>query len=227
MRRADRLFQIVQLLQRRRLMTARSLATRLEVSVRTIFRDVRDLILSGVPIQGEAGVGYALSRRFELPPLMFTNEEIQALVLGTRVVESWGDPALARAAGSALAKVEVVLPDKLRRRLEETPLHAPGFHVSQAVRTKLASLRSSGDVRRKVRLEYTRADGAQSDRTVRPLGLFYWGATWSLTGWCELRDAFRSFRLDRIRALEPLDVSFEPEPGRTLEDFLAQSAGNG
>ncbi len=227
MRRADRLFQIVQLLQRRRVMTARNLATRLEVSERTIYRDVRDLILSGVPIEGEAGVGYALPRRFELPPLMFTPEEIQALVLGSRVVESWADPDLARAAGSALAKVEAVLPDKLRHRITETPLHVPGFHVSQAVRAKLASLRSSVDRHCKVRLDYTRADGAESDRTVRPLGLFYWGATWSLTGWCELRDAFRSFRLDRIRALEPLDVPFEPEPGRTLEDFLEQSAADG
>ena len=226
MRRADRLFQIVLLLQSRRVLTAKKLAGQLEVSERTIYRDVRDLILSGVPINGEAGVGYALPRRFELPPLMFTPDELQALVLGTRVVESWADPALGRAAASALAKVEAVLPDRLRRRLGDTPLHVPAFHVRQDVRATLERLRGAVDRSQKVRLGYTRADGECSDRTVRPLGLFYWGSTWSLSAWCELRDAFRSFRIDRIAALDALETRFEPEPGRTLEDFLLLQDGS-
>lgn len=129
MRRADRLFQIIQLLRRRHVVTAAYLARELEVSERTVYRDVRDLISSGVPIEGEAGVGYMLRKGFDLPPLMFTDTEIEAMVLGARVVSSWGDAALARAARDALARVESVLPDRLRSRLQDTRLYAPGFHL--------------------------------------------------------------------------------------------------
>src|SRR5580693_4304739 len=117
MRRAARLFRIVQRLRRRGATTAAQLAELLEVSERTVYRDVRDLILSGVPIRGEAGVGYALPRDFDLPPLMFDAEEIEALVLGARIVQSWGDPELARAAESVLSKVESVIPERLRDRV--------------------------------------------------------------------------------------------------------------
>src|SRR5437899_1479879 len=110
MRRADRLFQIVQRLRRRGVTTAAQLAQALEVSERTVYRDVRDLQLSGVPILGEAGVGYALPRGFDLPPLMFTEEELEALVVGARMVQAWGDQKLARAAEDALSKIETVVP---------------------------------------------------------------------------------------------------------------------
>ncbi len=221
MRRADRLFQVIQLLRRRNVVTAAWLASELEVSERTVYRDVRDLVLSGVPIEGEAGVGYMLRRGFDLPPLMFTDAEIEAMVLGARVVTSWGDAALAKAAGEALARVESVLPDRLRSRLNETRLFAPGFHVPRAVIERLPQLRSAMESRRKVRLEYTSADGSETRRVVRPIGLFFWGYGWSLAAWCELRTAFRSFRLDRIRALEVLDERFHDEPGRTLDDFMS------
>src|SRR5476651_1733770 len=125
MRRADRLFRLVQVLRARRFATAASLAEALEVSQRTVYRDVRDLLLSGVPIQGEAGVGYALDRSFELPPLMFDEEEIEALVLGARIVRAWADPKLARAAEEALQKIEGVLPPKLKQKLAEAALYAP------------------------------------------------------------------------------------------------------
>lgn len=221
MRRADRLFQVIQLLRRGRVMTAAAIARELEVSERTIYRDVRDLAASGVPIEGEAGVGYILRRGFDLPPLMFTVPEIEAMVLGARVVQSWGDAKLARAANDALARVESALPEKLRRHLQETPLYAPGFHVPSAVVACLPELRAAIDDRRRVRLAYTDGAGVETDRTVRPLGLFFWGRTWSLTAWCELREDFRDFRLDRIRAMQP-DTPFDPEPGRTLEDFFAR-----
>ena len=221
MRRADRLFQVIQLLRRRNVVTAAWLATELEVSERTIYRDVRDLVLSGVPIEGEAGVGYMLRRGFDLPPLMFTDPEIEAMVLGARIVTSWGDAALAKAAGEALARVESVLPDRLRLRLQDTRLFAPGFHVPRAVIERLPELRSALESQRKVRLDYTDADGSQTERIVRPIGLFFWGYGWSLAAWCELRVAFRSFRLDRIRALEVLDERFHDEPGHTLDDFLS------
>ena len=221
MRRADRLFPVIQLLQRRNVVTAAWLATELEVSERTIYRDVRDLVLSGVPIEGEAGVGYMLRRGFDLPPLMFTDPEIEAMVLGARIVTSWGDAALAKAAGEALARVESVLPERLRLRLQDTRLFAPGFHVPRAVIDRLPQLRSALESQRKVRLEYTSADGSETERIVRPIGLFFWGYGWSLAAWCELRSGFRSFRLDRIRAIEVLDVRFQDERGRTLDDFLS------
>ncbi|HYM15224.1 MAG TPA: YafY family protein [Dehalococcoidia bacterium] len=221
MRRADRLFQLIQLLRRRNVATAGWLAERLEVSERTVYRDVRDLMLSGVPIEGEAGVGYILRRGFDLPPLMFSVAEIEAMVLGARVVKSWGDPGLAKAADEALARVEAVLPDRLRERLTSTPLFAPAFHIPPRFASALGTLRGAIDERRKVRLAYTAADGSETDRTVRPLGLFFWGPSWSLAAWCELRQDFRSFRLDRIRELSPLPERFPDEPGRTLDDYLA------
>lgn len=126
-RRADRLFRIIQILRRRRVTTARRLAEELEVSARTVYRDVQDLVASGVPIEGEAGVGYVLRRGYDLPPLMFTEDEIEALVLGARIVGSWADAALARAAGDVLVKVDAVLPPRLKHRLIDSPLHSPIF----------------------------------------------------------------------------------------------------
>ena len=220
MRRADRLFQIIQLLRRHHVMTAANLARELEISERTVYRDIRDLVLSGVPIEGEAGVGYMMRRGFDLPPLMFSEQEIEAMVLGARVVTSWGDAALAKAAGDALARVEAALPDRLKSRLTGTRLYAPGFHVPAPVIASLAALRAGIDARQKAWMSYTSAEGERTERTVRPLGLFFWGATWSLTAWCELRDDFRSFRLDRIESLRMLDERFAEEPGKTLEDFF-------
>ncbi len=220
MRRADRLFQVIQLLRRRNVATAAWLAEELEVSERTVYRDVRDLMLSGVPIEGEAGVGYILRRGFDLPPLMFTDAEIEAMVLGARVVTSWGDAGLAKAATEALARVESVLPDRLKARITGTPLYAPGFHVPPRVVAALAEIRAAMDGRRKLRVAYTGADAAETERTLRPLGLFFWGSGWTLTAWCELRDGFRNFRLDRIRSISPLSEHFTDERGKMIDDYF-------
>jgi len=221
MRRADRLFRIVQRLRRRGATTARQLAEALEVSERTVYRDIRDLLLSGVPIQGEAGVGYALDRSYELPPLMFDEEEIEALVLGARIVRAWADKKLARAAEEALQKIETVLPPKLKSRLAESALMAPGFHLSERFRFGLEDFRRAIREHRKARFHYVDKAQAGSERVVHPLGLAYWGHTWTLAAWCEMRSAFRNFRLDRIDGLQILEDRFEDEPGRTLADFLA------
>jgi predicted DNA-binding transcriptional regulator YafY len=218
-RRADRLFRIIQRLRRRGPVTATTLASELEVSPRTVYRDVQDLIGSGVPIRGEAGVGYALLKGFDLPPLMFNEEEIEALVLGARIVESRADPALARAARDVLAKVEAVLPARLRERVAETALFAPGFRATPAD-AGVTALRGAIRQRRKVSFAYRDRQEAGSRRTVQPLGVFYWGATWSLGGWCELREGFRNFRTDRIADLAVLEETFQPQPGRTLRDFF-------
>ena len=221
MRRADRLFQIIQLLRRKKVSTARDIAEELEVSERTVYRDIRDLVISGVPIDGEAGVGYVLRRGFDLPPLMFTEPEIEALVLGVRVVSSWSDPGLAKAANDALARVEAALPDRLRSRLGDIRLYAPGFHVSPQILARLGDFRAAVDAHRKVWLHYRDVEESETERVVRPLGLFFWGTKWTLTGWCELRSDFRAFRLDRVVESRVLDDSFQDEPGRTLEDFFA------
>ena len=220
MRRADRLFQIIQLLRRHKVATARTLAEELEVSERTVYRDISDLVSSGVPIEGEAGVGYVLRRGFDLPPLMFTESEIEALVLGVRVVASWSDPDLGRAAESALARVEAALPDRLSTRLTQSRLYAPGFHVRPAMLGRLGDFRPALEARQKIWLQYRDVNEAETERITRPLGLFFWGYTWSLTAWCELRNDFRSFRLDRVVEFRVLDENFKDEPGRTLEDYF-------
>jgi predicted DNA-binding transcriptional regulator YafY len=221
MRRADRLFQIVQRLRRRGVTTARQLAEALEVSERTIYRDVQDLLRSGVPILGEAGVGYALPKGYDLPPLMFNEDEIEALVLGARIVQSWADPKLARAAEDALTKIENVLPARLKDRIPDATLFAPAFHVRRHAAAFMGELRVAVRDRKKVRFAYQDRAAAGSERTVWPLGLFYWGQTWSLGAWCELRVGFRNFRLDRIGALEVLGDAYPLEPGRTLRDLFA------
>lgn len=221
MRRADRLFQLVQLLRRRRVTTAAWLAKELGVSDRTIYRDVQDLICAGVPIEGEAGVGYALPSNFDLPPMMFDREEIAALALGARIVQSWADDRLAKAAGAALNKVQAVVPPALKRRIDAEPLYAPGEHVSVEMRHLLSAVRPALEARKIIWLAYVRKDGEASERRVRPVGLFFWGDCWSLIAWCELRQGFRNFRVDRIERLEVLDETFEPQPGQTLDDFFA------
>jgi predicted DNA-binding transcriptional regulator YafY len=221
-RRADRLFQIIQFIRGRRVTTAAELADALEVSERTVYRDIRDLVLSGVPIEGEAGVGYMLRKGFDLPPLMFTREEVEALVLGTRVVSSWADSQLGRAAEAALSRIAAALPDDLQTRLLESRLFAPGFHVPPDVMERLGLLREATSSRRKAWLAYCDAGEVRSERTVRPLGLSFFGATWMLTAWCELRQDFRNFRLDRVEQLDVLETGFADEPGKTWDDYVRQ-----
>ena len=220
MRRADRLFRIVQLIRRRKLTTARQIAGELEVSERTVYRDVADLVTSGVPIRGEAGVGYALDRGFAMPPLMFTEEELEALVLGVRVVESWGDASLAAAARGVVQKVAAVLPERLQERVGQAPLFAPGFHGPADSARELGALRRAIREKRKARLSYVDRVQAATERTVRPLGLFFWGASWTVAAWCELRQGFRGFRLDRVQKLELSEQRFVDESGQTLADFF-------
>lgn len=230
MRRADRLFQLVQLIRSRRLSTAQYLAQRLEVSLRTVYRDVADLVAQGVPIEGEAGVGYRMGRGFDLPPLMFSPEEAQALVACIRLGQSWLDPALAQQAQSALGKVLAALPVGARVQAQAMGLYAPATGLEPAVAQALAALRSAVQTRQRVGLRYADAQGAGTARTVRPLGCFYWGRVWTLVAWCEQRQDFRSFRLDRIaqwQLLEGPQAQFTPEAGRTLADFLRRAAPEG
>lgn len=223
MRRADRLFRIVQILRNRRFVTAEQLAEKLEVSQRTIYRDIRDIGASGVPVKGEAGVGYCLERGAVLPPLTFNSEEIEALVLGARMAVAWADPALAVAARSVLEKVETMLPEPLREVLLRTALFAPTGDWARQAAHGLEMLRTAIGERRKISFTYTRDDGEETTRVVRPLGLYFWGAKWTLGGWCELRQGYRTFRPDRMNGLRILEESFDETDGITLEAFLSET----
>ena len=230
MRRADRLFQLVQLVRGRRLSTADYLAQRLEVSVRTVYRDIADLQHQGVPIEGEAGVGYRLGAGFELPPLMFSHDEARALVASVRMAQVWQDPALARAALSGLGKILSVLPPSARAAAQSLAIYAPPIGLEPAVQAALAGLREAAQSRHRVRIDYRDGAGQPSQRTVRPLGCFYWGSVWTLAAWCEARQGFRSFRLDRIAAwsvMQGPSALFADEAGRTLADYLRQAAPPG
>jgi len=220
MRRADRLFQTVQLIRGRRLSTATWLAERLGVSARTVYRDVADLQHQGVPIEGEAGVGYRMRPGFDLPPLMFTIAEAQALVAAIRVAQPRLDGGLAAGAEAALSKILAVLPPATRAAAEALAVYAPPVGPDEATRGRLALLRQAAEARRKLHLQYLDLKDVTSHRTVRPLGCFYWGAVWTLAAWCETREDFRSFRVDRIAQLQVLDQSFRDEPGRGLADLL-------
>jgi predicted DNA-binding transcriptional regulator YafY len=222
MRRSDRLFHVIQLIRGRRLTTAAFLAERLEVSERTVYRDVSDLQRQGVPIEGEAGVGYRLGPGFDLPPLMFTQEEAKALAAAVRLAQAWLDPALALQAQAGLGKIMSVLPLDARAAAESLVIYAPYTGLPEATQRALQTLREAAQARRKLYMTYEDVSEQQTQRTVRPLGCFYWGKVWTLAAWCEHREAFRSFRVDRIRYVRTLPDTFRDEPGRTLADLLRE-----
>ncbi|MBL0313066.1 MAG: YafY family transcriptional regulator [Holophagaceae bacterium] len=222
MRRADRLFQIVQILRRDRLTTAARLADELGISRRTLYRDVSDLQASGVPIEGEAGTGYRLPRHFDLPPMMFTVDEAEAIFLGLNIASAWADPALAEAATTARRKLKAGLTEGLREALKDSVLEAPDFHVAEAHKAPLGDLRRAVRDRLRVRLTYEDREGQTTTRLLRPLGLYFWGGAWTLSAWCEVRQDFRTFRVDRFKSWET-DAPFPREAGRELEDFLAKA----
>ncbi|OGB25459.1 MAG: DNA-binding transcriptional regulator [Burkholderiales bacterium RIFCSPLOWO2_02_FULL_57_36] len=225
MRRADRLFQIAQYLRGRRLTTARQLADWLAVSERTIYRDVRDLSLSGVPVEGEAGVGYRIKAGFDLQPLMFSPNEIDALVIGMRMVQAWGGPQLAASSIAALAKITLALPKEKRDFVEATPMFAPAFHIDPAHGERLEQVRQAIGRRCKLQLDYVDAQDKATQRVIWPLALYFWGGTWLIAAWCEMRSDFRSFRLDRAQALTAMD-KYPDQTGRRLPDFVRRATKN-
>ncbi len=223
MHRAERLFQLTTLLRNRRtVLTARQMSEHLQVSERTIYRDIQSLSLSGVPIEGEAGVGYRLSHRYQLPPLMFDREEVESLLLGARMVSSWGDTDMARHANQAIQKILAVLPDHLRHSDENLPLLVPTMEEVQKYYTAHSqAIREAIRLKLKLDIDYTRADEQQSSRCIEPLGLIFWGKVWTLVAWCQLRNDYRTFRLDRINALTTRSENFDTGEAKSLKHFLA------
>jgi predicted DNA-binding transcriptional regulator YafY len=222
MRKADRLFQIVQILRRTtRPVTADAIAEELETSKRSVYRDIAALIGQRVPIRGEAGVGYVLEGGFDLPPLMLTADEIDAVALGAQWVAGHGDPALARAARDVLAKIAAVLPEEMRGLLEDPSARTSPAWDPAADRVDAAGLRGAIRAARKIALIYTDPSGARTERTVWPLVVGYLDAVRTLIGWCELRQDFRTFRLDRIEQVTFLDDAIPTDPGALRRKWRA------
>ena len=226
MRRADRLFLLIHALRgRRSALPAHRLADTLGVSLRTVYRDVADLQLSGVPIEGEAGVGYMLRKGADIPPLMFNADELEALVVGTRFVRAFGGTRLGAGARAALLKIEAVLPPDLRARSDRSRIYAP----------EVARLESSGmidrlhaaiEARNVLRLEYRDQDSRITAREIEPLCLAFWGGSWTIGAWCRLRTDFRSFRPDRIAAMDETGEIFDDDPAHGIDAYFASVRGD-
>ena len=222
MRRTDRLFDIIGILRDGKLHRAQDIADRLEVSVRTIYRDMDTLVASGIPLEGERGVGYMVREAITLPPLTLTSEELEALNLGVAIVSEAADPDLKAAALKLADKIDAVLPTQTIAQADAWKFAVYPFADAARGLSHMATLRSAIKTRQKLALQYRRIDGTASQRTIRPLHMEYWGRVWTLTAWCELRDDFRVFRVDLIEDASALPELFTDEPGKTLADYMAR-----
>lgn len=210
MQKSERLFQLVDTLRSRRTaITAKAIAAAMNVSERTVYRDIQSLLSSGVPIEGEAGIGYRLGKKSHVPPLMFTEQEVLALVAGINMVKAFTDPELATAAGVCEAKIRAVLPEGIKRSIEQQPYRIPVLERDARVRDLHQQLRRACEQHRKVHIRYTKIGDEASIRVVWPLALVGFFGAWLLLAWCELRKDYRNFRIDRIGALNILDERFE------------------
>lgn len=209
MRRADRLFQIIQVLRRtRNPLTADAIAVELETSKRTIYRDIATLMGQRVPIRGEAGMGYILEKGFDLPPLMLTPDEIEAAVLGAQWVVGNADVVLARAAEDLMAKIADTVPERLRPFVLEPASRARANWRKEPDRIDMAKTRSQIHEGRKIMLHYRDEQGRDSERTIWPIAIGYHEAVRILAAWCELRKDFRSFRTDRVVEAQYLEEKY-------------------
>lgn len=221
MRRTDRLFEIIQLFRADRLLLAKDIAGKLEVSLRTIYRDINSLISSGVPIEGEREVGYILRAPIFLPPLALTNSELEALHLGVKMVQQSTDLELSNAAEKLLQKIEAGLSNEKRNidHLQDLSIF-PANEIEPLIH--LATIRNAISIKQILKIEYVSLDGEKSIRQIRPLHVEYWGKVWTCPAWCELRNNFRVFRIDRIKNCQIVQENYFDEVGKTYKDYLSQ-----
>lgn len=226
MNKSERLFQLVLLLRSRRTaITAEAIAEAMGVSVRTVYRDVQALVLSGVPVEGEPGVGYMIRPANHLPPLIFTPDELQALLVGNRMVQAFTDKDLARGAQSAELKIRSILTDHLKQHAEQQPYRIPILESDDGLREIHGKLRRACEQRRKVRALYLDEKQQKSERTIWPLGMIGWTGKWTLLAWCELRSAYRNFRFDRFQSLLPTDDHFTLTAEISIAHYLRSVIG--
>ena len=227
MRRADRLFQLVQYFRgRRRAVPAHVVADDFGVCTRTIYRDLQDLIASGVPLRGEPGVGYQLDKKYYLPPVTFSVDELEAISLGISMVKSWTDQEFALKADGALKRIVAALPAELVNQTQELALFSAPSATRPPWTVSFSGLRRCILEKRKTRISYADEHGNKTRRTLRPLGMVFFGPVWLLVAWCEMRKDFRSFRLDRIETLKELDRHFADEPDKSLARYIERVRGN-
>ena len=221
MRRTDQLFQIIQILRRsHRPVTAQQLADELEVSKRTIYRSVADLIGQRVPIYGEPGLGYLLGPGYEMPPLMLTPDEIDAIVLGAQMVAELRDATLASAANDVIAKLGSVAPEHLHPYFAEPSVAARPSRNEAASEMDSRVMRAAIHAGSKLRLRYRSEGGEDTERTVWPVAIGYAETYFLLIAWCETRAAFRHFRTDRIQAMEVLDEAIGVRRGELRKRWI-------
>lgn len=219
MRRAERLFRLVNELRSRGVCRAQDLASYFEICVRTVYRDIAHLQASGLPIEGEAGVGYLLRPGFDLPPMTFTFEQLDALAMGLSFVEAAGDTSLSEAAREVRAKLQASLPDPDKRKLENAPFFA-GRRDGRAAPFAQIVRRA---IREAIILQLAYKDGRDnlSERRVRPLAIWVFTDGWLFAAWCELRNDFRAFRIDRIAAITETADHFSDHPAQNLQAYIA------
>ena len=195
---------------------------RAEVTSRTIYRDIVALQAARVPIEGEAGIGYLLRGGYDLPPMMFTADEIEAVVLGARMVSARGDPGLVRSAMNVLAKIEAVVPGDVADQMWRAALLVPhSVQDELGAEMHLPVIRLAVRQNRKLRIGYVALDGSMTDRTIWPLGLYLFSHVTLVCAWCELRQDYRAFRAERIERCDPLEDRFNPRNGAMMKEFLA------
>lgn len=222
MRRSDRLFDIIQRLRTAsRPMTAATLAADLEVTPRTVYRDIATLQARRVPIEGAAGVGYVLRRGFDLPPLMFTIDEIEAIAVGARLVHRLRDPKLQQAAQAVLAKVQVVVPERLRPHIADAPIYVSPGMTASAQGADLAEVRAAIRDSRKLFIAYADESGRRTNRIIWPIAMAYYVDVTLVGAWCELRADYRNFRVERIQSSRVLDEHFDQDNGRLFREWSA------
>ena len=225
MRRADRLIRMVHFLRGRRLaVTAKTIAEEFEICTRTVYRDIQDLMNSGTPISGEAGIGYIIDKKYYLPPITFDAEELEAIGLGISMVRHWTDDRFAQKADAAFAKIQAVLPTILQGELDQITTYSIPNQTAVPWTVSFTDLRESIRCKRKIHITYNDGTKADTHRTVRPVALIFCSPVWLLATWCEKRNDFRNFRLDRINALALGDQTFEDEEGKSLLAYKAQDA---
>jgi predicted DNA-binding transcriptional regulator YafY len=204
----------------RRAVTAQRIADDFGICQRTVYRDIHDLMNSGIPIYGEAGVGYVIDKKYHLPPVMFDADELEAIALGIGMVRNWTDNHFAQKAQSAYEKIQAALPDNLLIELEQLATHSMPSMSKIPWRVDFTEIRECIRKKKKIYFTYIDLKERLTHRTVRPLSLIFFGPAWLLVGWCEKRKDFRSFRLDRIQEIEITEKTFKDEKGKTLQDYV-------
>lgn len=223
MSRTSRMFEIIQMLRRAKSpVTADAMADMLEVTKRTVYRDIAALQAMRVPIDGEAGIGYVMRPGFDLPPLMFASEEVEAIVVGLALLGRTGDAGLLAAAKRVGRKIAQVLPGDMARDFESSPLHASNWSAVPGSRVDPALLRRAIRSEEKLRLVYADGAGKRTRRTVKPLAIVYYIEVVVLAAWCELRGDFRHFRIDRMVGCAATGKWFQGEGERLRAKWREQ-----